>query len=357
MKRFVLLYSILLLLIFTLVACSAASNSSEAPEQPDSKTEQEEAIDQKEEKKETKDPGKLLVYTAGPKGMAEELLQGFMDQTGIEAEMFQGTTGAILGRIEAESSNPLADVVILASWPAAKDLKNKDLLFAYPEAKDADKLHKGWNEEDYFFGYSASALGITYNTQLVQNPGKDWSDYTLAEWKDEVNIPDPSLSGSSLDFVAGYLSNHPDQGWELFEKLRANKVQVAGANKEALDPVIIGAKRAVLAGVDYMAYSAKAKGEPIDILYPTSGTVVNPRPAMILKSAKNLENAKLFIDYLLSDEAQKIIANAYLLPGRSDIPAHPDRVDYQEIPQLPIDWDWMSQHQEKINEKFQELMR
>ena len=32
----------------------------------------------------------------------------------------------------------------------------------------------------------------------------------------------------------------------------------------------------VIAGVDYMTYSAKAKGEPVDIVYPKSGTVISP---------------------------------------------------------------------------------
>ena len=54
----------------------------------------------------------------------------------------------------------------------------------------------------------------------------------------------------------------------------------------------------------------------LNIHYPESGTVVNPRPAMILKTAPNMDNAKAFVDFLFSDEAQKMVADAYLLPGR-----------------------------------------
>ena len=39
-----------------------------------------------------------------------------------------------------------------------------------------------------------------------------------------------------------------------------------------------------------------AKGEPLNIYYPASGTVVNPRPAMILKTAPNMDNAKAFLE-------------------------------------------------------------
>ena len=96
---------------------------------------------------------------------------------------------------------------------------------------------------------------------------EDWSDITKGEWKGKVNLPDPALSGSALDFVTGYVKKNGKDGWNLFEQLKKNEVTVAGANQEALDPVVTGAKDMVIAGVDYMTYSAKAKGEPVDIVY------------------------------------------------------------------------------------------
>lgn len=91
----------------------------------------------------------------------------------------------------------------------------------------------------------------------------------------------------------GHLGRHGENG-----------LAVAGANKAALESVLTGAKAILVAGVDYNAYSQIKKGEPIGIYYPASGTVVNPRPAMILKTTKNEAAARAFIDYLLSDDAQ-----------------------------------------------------
>ena len=82
------------------------------------------------------------------------------------------------------------------------------------------------------------------------------------------------------------------------------------------------------------------KGEPLNIYYPASGTVVNPRPAMILKTAPNMDNAKAFVDFLFSDEAQKLVADAYLLPGRNDVQCE-NRTNLSDIPQIPTDWDAM----------------
>lgn len=90
---------------------------------------------------------------------------------------------------------------------------------------------------------------------------------TKPEYKGQINIPDPTLSGSALDFITGYISDKGESGWSLFEQFNNNDVAVAGANQEALDPVITGAKGMVAAAVDYMTYKAKAKGEPVDIVY------------------------------------------------------------------------------------------
>ena len=128
---------------------------------------------------------------------------------------------------------------------------------------------------------------------------------------------------------------------------------VPGANRAALDAVTTGEVGILLAGVDYNAYSSMAAGEPIAIYYPESGTVVNPRPAMIMKTAPEMENAKLFIDYLFSEDAQKMVADAYLLPGRTDI-TNTNRSTLDQIPQIECDWDAMmaisSESAARINE-------
>jgi len=63
--------------------------------------------------------------------------------------------------------------------------------------------------------------------------------------------------------------------------------------------------------------------------------VIAPRPAMILKWSKNQDEAKQFIDYMLSDEGQKMVADTYLMPSRTDIPANRPLIGDLKI--LPID--------------------
>ena len=283
------------------------------------------------------DKGIVTVYMPSPAGLANKLAADFEAKTGIEVKTFQGTTGEILARLETEKANPVADVVILASWSDGLSMKDSGQLVSYTPA-NADKMVPEWIDEDsMLFGYSASAVGVIYNTLIYPTLDADWAELADPEFKNDIAIPDPELSGACKDFAAGYVNAY---GWDTFEALADNGMIVPGANKAALEAVTTGEVGVLVAGVDYNAYSSIDDGEPLAIYYPESGTVVNPRPAMIMKTAPDMENAKAFVDYLLSDDAQKMVAEAYLLPGRTDI-EYSNRSTLAEIPQIECDWDAM----------------
>ena len=280
--------------------------------------------------------GKVTVYMPSPAGLADKLAAAFTEQTGIEVEQFKGTTGEILARLETEAANPVADVVILASWSDGLSMKADDQIISYTPA-NADKIQDGWIDEDsMLFGYSASAVGVIYNTTIYPELNADWADLADSQYADDIAIPDPEKSGACKDFLAGLVTGL-DNGQDIIQSWADNGLTVPGANAAALEAVTTGEKGILIAGVDYNAYSSINDGEPINIYYPASGTVINPRPAMIMKTAPDMDNAKAFVDFLFSDEAQQLVADAYLLPGRTDIQCT-NRTNVSDIPQLPTDW-------------------
>jgi len=260
----------------------------------------------------------LTVYTANPASLADGLAKGFEKKTGTKVNIFQATTGQLMARLEAEKANPQADVLISASWDSGADMAKKGDLLAYqsPNAKTVPAALKS----DYYVAQGAAALAIIWNPKSGKTKPSDWSDLAKPEYKDLVTMPDPASSGSSYGLMSGLVSL-PSFGWTYFETLKANGTIVPGANAQALNPVMQGAKAAVIGGVDYSSLDAKANGEQIEVIYPTSGTVLEARPAMILKTTKNAAAAKQFIDYMLSDEGQKLVADTYLLPARTDVAA------------------------------------
>lgn len=276
--------------------------------------------------------GAVTVYTAGPKNLADALSRGFTARTHARVNLFQATTGKIMARLAAEQANPQCDVLISAAWDTAVAMKAKGQLLAYesPNAKAVPAMLK----DGAYVAQGAAALAIIWNGKSGKPKPRDWSDLAMVSYKDAVTMPDPAASGSAFGLVSGLAANQ-GFGWKFFRTLKSNGAFVAGANAGALNPVMQGAKAAVFGGVDYISLGARAKGEAIDVIYPASGTVLEARPMMILKTSKNPALAKRFIDYALSDEGQKLVANVYLLPARTDVAAR--RPGWKDIKLLPAE--------------------
>lgn len=259
----------------------------------------------------------LTVYTAGPGSLAKSLASGFEQQTGVKVTVFQATTGKVMARLEAEQANPQADVLISASWDTAEDLHQRGWLLPFASA-NADQVPANLKSADYI-AQGVSALGIVWNSKSGTPEPKEWRDLTQPAFKDKVTTPDPALSGASLDLLIGLQNSMGDQAWQLFDDLKKNGMVVSGPNAQAVTPVMQGAKAAVFGAVDYVSYGNIQQGESLKVIFPASGTVIAPRPMMILKTSQHADDAKAFIDYVLSPEGQARVADAWLMPARRDV--------------------------------------
>lgn len=354
MKKMTLLAFSLFALI-VLAACQNQGDGDDAITEDENAT-AEESNNQSDTEAEG-DAGELVVYSAGPGGMVEELAEAFENETNITVELYQSTTGDVLGRLEAEADNPIADVVQLASLPAAIDYKNDDLIMPYI-TENHDELYEDWvDEEGYYYGFSGSALAIVYNTENVTNPPTDLSDLQDEQYQDKIAIPDPSQSGTALDLLSIKINNEGDAAWDEYESLKENGMSLAGANNPALESVITGQNDIIYGGVDYMAYNAIENGEPVDLVFPASGTAISPRPAFILESTQNEDNAKLYMDFITSETGQKIVDDHNLMPANSNMAQKENKVVRDDIEEYEYDWEALPSQTEDVLSQFMELMR
>ena len=283
--------------------------------------------------------GDLQFYSANPQSISKELAAAFEEKTGVKTTIFSGSTGKVTARLKAEEANPQADVVYVASWAAASNLAKGGNLEAYT-VTNQDDVHASWRSADGLFtGRDGSALALVVNTSVIPQMPADWEDLTKPEYKDQVIMPDPRESGTAADLISAMITAWGEEKtWDLFDRLFANGMVVQGANGPALDAVVSGSRGVVFGGVDYKAYAAKKKGEPVEVMMPASGTTVSPRPVMILKSSKNPEAAKAFADFMFSPEGQQIAVKHFMIPGITGVDAVEGQ-PYDQIKQLTDNWD------------------
>jgi iron(III) transport system substrate-binding protein len=276
----------------------------------------------------------LTVYSAGPKPLSAALADAFTAKTGITVNLFQSTSGKVMARYEAEKANPQADVLISASWGHAITMSAAGELLPYT-SMNADNVPASLKTEDYV-AQGAAAIAMVYNTNMDMPAPTEWSDLTNEAYKDMVTMPDPAASGAALSLIQGLASQDGEAAWKLISDLKANGMIVPGANAAALNPVLSGARGVVFGAVDYIAIGQKAAGEAIEVVYPESGTVLAPRPIMIPASTDQADEAKQFMDFVLSAEGQALVADRMILPARTDIEAK--RPGWDELTLIDFDY-------------------
>ncbi|WP_447927735.1 ABC transporter substrate-binding protein [Vreelandella sp. EE27] len=294
----------------------------------------------------------LTVYSSGPGALIDQLAADFTEQSGIEVDVFQSTTGQVMARLESERSNPLADVVISASWESAVSMSDEGLLHSYtPEG--ADNVPDFLKADDYI-AQGVSALALVWNQNSDTPRPSDWSDLTDEAYQGQITMPDPAQSGAAFELVTGLLTAMgEEQTWSLLESLMDNGMIVPGPNARALNPVLQGAKSVVFGAVDYISLGQQAEGEAIDVIFPDSGTVIAPRPMMILDSSDVKDEAEQFLDFVLSEQGQSRVAERYLMPARSDVDALRPTLD--ELTLIDVDSEAMNEQREAILERFREI--
>ena len=95
-------------------------------------------------------------------------------------------------------------------------------------------------------------------------------------------MPSPLYSGAAA-IMLGTMTARTDLGWAYFEKLKADDAVAVRGNGAVLTAVANGEKPyGVL--VDFMAFNAKAKGSPIDFVFPAEGVPAVTEPVAMLKT-------------------------------------------------------------------------
>ncbi len=263
--------------------------------------------------------GKLVLYTSQPDRDAQQTITGFRKvNPGVEVEVFRSGTTEVMAKLAAEFSagQPRPDVLLIADAASMEQLKADNRLEIYATKSIEGIVPSAFDRDMTYFGTKMISTGIIYNKAAKAIP-VSWADLAKPEYKGQISMASPLYSGAAA-IKLGAVTARPDLGWTYIEALRRNEASAVRGNGAVLRAVATGEKAYGII-VDFMAFNAKAQGSPVEFVFPKEGLTVVTEPVAILKTASNKTAARAFVDFLLSDEGQKLSLSQGYIPTRASV--------------------------------------
>ncbi|MEM5874774.1 MAG: extracellular solute-binding protein [Candidatus Aenigmatarchaeota archaeon] len=309
---------------------------------------------------------KVVVYVAHDQDLSEPILKEFEKVTGIKVEALYDTeatkTVGLVNRLLAEKNNPQADVFWNNEMIRTILLKDNGILQPYcsPNAVDIELSYK--DKDCYWTGFGARARVILYNKNYVSKEDEPKSIFDLAKpaWKGKTCMGNPLLGSTSTHMAALFASLGEEGAKSLLIKLKENGIQVLESNSMVRDKVVIGDCWVGLTDTDD-AYDAIKEGKPVEMIFPDQGpndmgNLVFPNTIMLINGAKNIDEAKKLIDFILTSKVEEELARTALqmpLKASSQIP--PNVPDARKIKPINVTFEEIYKNIENSRKFIQEV--
>lgn len=297
----------------------------------------------------------LTLYTSQPEADAAKTVEAFRKvNPDIDVQVYRSGTSDILSKLAAEfaAGAPQPDVLLIADAVSMEGLKKDKRLRAYDKANTQGFPADSYDPEKTYFGSKLITTGIAYNSAATSKP-QHWADLAKSAYKGQIVMPSPLYSGAAAYLLSGFALN-PELGWGYFEKLKENELVSVRGNGAVLKSIASGEKPYGIL-VDFMALNAKAKGSPIEFVFPSEGVPAVTEPVAIMATAKNTAGAEKFVDFILSDEGQKLALEQGYLPAKASAGRPAWLPEGTQVKIMPIDTLKVLQQTEADKKRFSEL--
>lgn len=310
-----------------------------------------------------KDEDTLTIYTARSESLNNAVIPKFEEDTGIKVEIVVAGTGELVTRVESEKNNPMGDIL----WAADETMlsSKKELFEQYISPEDENMIPEFRNKSGYFSPAFADPTVFIVNENIIGDIKMEgFEDLLNPELKGKISFGDPTASSSAFQSLAAMLyamgDGDPmsDEAWDFVEKFIANlDGKIAGSSGQVHKGVADGEYPVGLTWEDPVV-QYEINGAPVSVVFPAEGAIFPGESVQIIKDAKNMENAKKFVDYVLSEKIQNLVGSELTVrPLRDGVELADYMVPTEDI-KLAKNYDeaWVSESKDKITEKFTEVL-
>jgi iron(III) transport system substrate-binding protein len=261
----------------------------------------------------------LTLYTTIAEKDLPTLVRPFEAKHGITVTVWRAGTDKVLQRTLAEAAAGRHDVdVIHFGSPEMEALAREDELLPITSPLHA-QLQPGSVPEHRKWAATLLSVWVqAYNTKLVarEDLPKTYADLLDPRWKGMLGIEakDQDWFASVADVMGG-----GNEGVKFFQALAAgNGVAVRLGHTLLTKLVISGEVPLALTVYNYMPEQAKKKGAPID-WFALEPAIARSNAVGVARHAPHPAAARLFYDYLLSEEAQRYFVSMDYVPSNMNV--------------------------------------
>ncbi len=280
----------------------------------------------------------VTIYVSTDRVFSEPILKAYEQKTGVKVKVVYDTeetkSTGLANKLLAEKNNPQADVFWSNEPVRTLVLKSRGVLAPYQSANAAGIPATFKDAEGFWTGFSARIRVIVYNTKLVkpEDVPKSIYDLTDPKWKGQIAIADPRFGSTSFHVAALYAELGDEKADDFFRKLKANGVKIVSSNSVVRDLVVKGEVKMGLTDTDDVNVALEDK-QPVAMVLPDRegmGAALMPNLVSLIAGAPHAEAGKKLIDYLLSAEVERALAQSEAV----QIPLHSGVEGPKNIPPL-----------------------
>jgi iron(III) transport system substrate-binding protein len=263
----------------------------------------------------------VVVYCSADKEFAELIFKAYEAKTGVNVLPLYDTeetkTAGLTARLVAEKARPKADVFWSSDTSRAVALVDQGLAAAFAP-KSADTIPPRYKDATgRWTGFAARIRVLLYNTNTVKpsDVPKSILDLTNPRWKGRFAMANPHFGTMSFHAAALFVRMGDAKATDFFQRLQANGAVIAAGNSDVKDRVSDGRVDIGLMDEDDAVVALREKKPvAIGILDQQGpeplGTPLMPNVALLVQGAPHAEAGKAFIEYLVSADAEKILAKS-----------------------------------------------
>lgn len=273
-----------------------------------------------------KQEGTVSVYTSLTPADAAPLVAAFEKKYGIKVQMWRGLSSGVVQRAlsEARGKRHVVDV-IGTNGPEMEALAREQLLAEFHSPYLADipaallPKHGQWVPDRLNFTV------VAYNTRKVSREDlpKTYEGFLDPKWKGRI-----ALEATNAEWMGGVVRTWGEaRGMSFFRKLAETKPDMRKGHLLLAQLIASGEVDVGLTAYYAHAESLKRRGAPVDWV-PVEPVIARPQGIGVARHAPHPHAALLFVDFMLSPQAQEMLASMDRSPVSRKVKTETSSMNY-----------------------------